>query len=166
MNETPEDNPPAFQFPEPSEAGPAASRAPVPDPIERHRETPKLPALWRVAVAEASMTPTLNAGDWLLLDPTANRWPRRGSIVVFREPDGDILAVKRVAARPGDRIRISAGVLRLGPDEAWLLGDNIAASIDSRTYGPVPFGAFVGRVWFRYGPAGRIGPIGSIRRKP
>ena len=32
------------------------------------------------------MAPALQPGDWLLLDPTSGRWPRRGSIVVFREP--------------------------------------------------------------------------------
>lgn len=115
--------------------------------------------IWRVAVAEESMAPALAAGDWLLLDPTSGRWPRRGSIVVFREPDSGVLAIKRVAARPGDTVRISAGILRLGPGEAWLLGDNAAASVDSRRYGPVTEEALVGRAWFRYAPFGRFGPI-------
>ena len=115
--------------------------------------------LWRVAVAEHSMTPALAAGDWLLLDPTCDRWPRRGSIVVFHEPDSDLLAIKRVAARPGDRVRISAGILHLAEDEAWLLGDNGAVSLDSRRYGPVPLERLVGRAWLRYGPVGRIGRL-------
>ena len=105
------------------------------------------------------MAPALAPGDWLLLDPTTTRWPRRGSIVVFREPGADILAIKRVAAGPGDRVRISAGILHLGPDEAWLLGDNGALSIDSRRYGPVPLAALVGRAWYRYGPWLRIGRL-------
>jgi signal peptidase I len=115
-----------------------------------------------VAVEEESMAPALAPGDWLLLDPTSRRWPRRGSIVVFREPDSGILAIKRVAARPGDRVRISAGLLHLMPDDAWLLGDNAAVSLDSRRYGPVPLDALVGRAWFRYGPMSRIGPIGRV----
>jgi signal peptidase I len=114
---------------------------------------------WRVAVAEESMAPALVAGDWLLLDPTSGRWPRRGSVVVFHEPETGLLAIKRVAAGPGDRVRISAGILRLGPDEAWLLGDNRAVSVDSRRYGPVPVDALVGRAWFRYAPMSRFGPI-------
>jgi type IV secretory pathway protease TraF len=119
--------------------------------------------IWRVAVAEESMAPTLLAGDWLLVDPTTGAWPRRESVVVFREPGSDILAIKRVAARRGDRVRISAGILRLGPDEAWLLGDNGALSFDSRRYGPVPLEALVGRAWFRYGPPNRIGLISRRR---
>ncbi|MFI5258217.1 MAG: S26 family signal peptidase [Candidatus Limnocylindrales bacterium] len=115
--------------------------------------------IWRVAVAEESMAPALKAGDWLMLDPTYRRWPRRGSVVVFREPETGLLAIKRLSAGPGDRVRISAGILHLGPDEAWLLGDNRAVSVDSRRYGPVPVEALVGRAWFRYAPLSRFGPI-------
>jgi signal peptidase I len=115
--------------------------------------------LWRVAIAEESMAPALVGGDWLLLDPTPKGWPRRGTVVVFREPETGILAVKRVSARPGDRVRISAGILHLGPDQAWLLGDNGALSIDSRRYGPVAVESFVGRAWFRYSPLRRLGPV-------
>lgn len=118
-----------------------------------------LDGTWRVAVAEESMAPSLAAGDWLLLDPICDRWPRRGGVVVFREPETGLLAIKRVAARPGDRVRIAAGILHLAPDEAWLLGDNGAVSMDSRRYGPVPLDALVGRAWFRYGPLTRLGFI-------
>ncbi|HYX12073.1 MAG TPA: signal peptidase I [Candidatus Acidoferrum sp.] len=124
---------------------------------------------WRVVVSESSMAPTIEPGDWLLVDPTIARWPRSGSIVVFREPDSDLLAIKRVAGRPGDRVQLDAGHLILGDDEAWLLSDAPDADllavgagqpIDSRRYGPVPVEALVGRVWFRYGPLRRVGVPG------
>jgi hypothetical protein len=114
---------------------------------------------WRVVVAEDSMRPALEPGDWLLVDPTVRAWPRRGSIVVIREPDGDLLTIKRVAARPGDVIRTAAGPIRLGPSEAWLLGDDRAVSHDSRMYGPVALDRLLARAWFRYGPAGRTGRL-------
>jgi signal peptidase I len=119
------------------------------------------------------MSPAIEPGDWLLVDPTTRRWPRRGSIVVFREPDTDVLAVKRVAARPGDWMPFADGWLKLGDDEAWLVGDATdeelaaaghGAAIDSRRYGPVPVEALVGRAWFRYGPARRIGRLGPAPR--
>lgn len=119
------------------------------------------------------MAPTIEAGDWLLVDPTTARWPRRGSIVVFREPDTDLLAIKRVAAGPGDRVDLDEGHLILADDEAWLLSDATDADllaagagqpIDSRRYGPVPVEALVGRVWFRYAPLRRIGRVPSFRR--
>jgi hypothetical protein len=118
--------------------------------------------LWRVTVADGSMTPAVHPGDWLLVDPTVRRWPRRGSIVVFREPFTDLLAIKRVAARPGDWVPFADAWLQLGDDEAWLVGDATDADLaaaghgaanDSRRYGPVPVEALVGRAWFRYGPS-------------
>jgi len=122
--------------------------------VERARHGP-----WRVVVAEASMRPALEPGDWLLVDPTIRVWPRRGTVVVIREPDTEVLAIKRVVARPGDVIRTTNGPIRLAPDEAWLLGDDRAVSIDSRRYGPVALDRLVGRAWYRYGPRDRIGRL-------
>ena len=122
------------------------------------------------------MAPALVPGDWLLLDPTGRRWPRPGSIVVIREPDTGVLAIKRVAARGSRRARgglaiggSSVGGLAtsaptgrgrpLEPREAWLLGDAPDGSIDSRAYGALDADALVARAWFRYGPPGRIGRL-------
>ena len=159
---------PAYRFaapPEPgrrAEAGLAVGRpraAPDALPVLTAAWREALDGTWRVAVEEESMAPALLPGDWLLIDPTCRRWPRRGSVVVFREPGTDVLAIKRVAAHPGDRVRISQGILHLADDEAWLLGDNLAPSVDSRRYGPVPVEALVGRAWFRYGPLRRLGRL-------
>jgi signal peptidase I len=119
-------------------------------------------------VAEASMLPSIAPNDWLLVDPTVRRWPRRGSVVVVREPDSGELAIKRVAGRPGDRVPFADGYLILAEDEAWLLADadekttkaaGFGPPIDSRKYGPVPVELLVGRAWFRYAPLRRLGPI-------
>jgi signal peptidase I len=118
------------------------------------------------------MVPTIRDGDWLLVDPTITCWPRRGSLVVFREPDGGALAVKRIIGRPGDRVPFETGYLELADDEAWLLSDATTADtaeaglgepVDSRRYGPVPVEMLVGRAWFRYAPRGRIGLIRGRR---
>jgi signal peptidase I len=123
---------------------------------------------WRITVDEASMRPAIEAGDWLLVDPTSARWPRRGTVVVFREPDGGELAVKRLVAGPGDRVPFADGYLELADDEAWLISDADAATtaaagfgepIDSRRYGPVPVELLIGRAWLRYAPVRRIGQI-------
>jgi signal peptidase I len=114
------------------------------------------------------MGPAIGAGDWLLVDPTVDHWPRRGSVVLFREPETGLLAIKRVVARPGDWIRFADGWLELADDEAWLQGDATdealeatghGRAVDSRRYGPVSIEALVGRAWFRYWPADRIGRI-------
>jgi signal peptidase I len=118
------------------------------------------------------MAPAIEPGDWLLVDPTIIRWPRRGSVVVFREPDGGGLAVKRVTAGPGDRVPFAQGYLELAEDEAWLQSDATPEStaalgfgepIDSRAYGPVPLDLLVGRAWFRYAPLRRLGRIARAR---
>lgn len=123
---------------------------------------------WRVAVAEGSMRPAIASGDWLLVDPTVRRWPRAGTVVIVREPETDVLAIKRVAVGPGGIVRNvpvtdpETGedrivAVRLGPHEAWLLGDAADGSIDSRAYGPLGRDRLVARAWFRYAPLGRAG---------
>ena len=128
----------------------------------------RLEGAWRVAVADGSMRPSIDPGDWLLVDPTTARWPRRGSVVVFREPGSDVLAIKRVAARPGDWLPFAGGHLQMGDDEAWLLSDasdaaleaaGFGPAVDSRRYGPVPVEALVGRAWFRYWPGRSMGRL-------
>ena len=118
------------------------------------------------------MLPAIYPGDWLLVDPTIGRWPRRGTVVVFREPEGGGLSIKRVAGRPGDWIRFEDGYLHLDPDEAWLLSDADEATtaaagygppVDSRRFGPVPVELLVGRAWFRYGPVSRFGRLPNRR---
>lgn len=95
-------------------------------------------------------------------------------------------AVKRVIALPGESIEANGGViaidfdtrlrepwlseggeddeLRIGrteleQDEVYVLGDQRARSVDSRTYGPVDADDLVGRVVVRIWPALRIGRV-------
>lgn len=130
---------------------------------------------WRLAVSGASMEPAIEGGDWLLVDPTTTRWPRRGSVVAFLEPDSGSLSIKRVAGLPGERVPFETGLLELADDEAWLLADASEATaaaagqgppIDSRRFGPVPVSLLVGRVWFRYAPVRRIGLIARVSPPP
>lgn len=114
------------------------------------------------------MLPAIEPGDWLVVNPLVSVWPRPGAVVVFREPMSDALAIKRVSAGPGERVRFADGYLTLAADEAWLTADasEVAAGaagfgppIDSTRFGPVPLDRLVGRVLFRYGPLRRIGRI-------
>jgi hypothetical protein len=116
------------------------------------------------------MLPAIEPGDWLVVDPRVRAWPRRGAVVVFREPMTNALALKRVAAGPGERVRFAEGYLTLADDEAWLLSDasealTVAAGfgppIDSRRFGPVALDRLVGRVLFRYAPLRRFGRIAA-----
>lgn len=135
-----------------------------------------------VAVAEpmrvtsVSMSPTLGAGDHVIIDKLTGRWrpPAIGDLVVFREPGGGPLAVKRIVALGGQSVAIEDGELHVdgiaqdeptvdarGVDSVYfgpvtvpagavfVLGDNRGQSIDSRDYGAVPMSRLVGRVAFR-----------------
>jgi len=103
--------------------------------------------LWRVAVAERSMEPALNPGDWLLVwRGVGDKRPLRikaGQIVIARHPaQPDMLLVKRA--------------VRQDHDGWWLGSDNSTASaVDSSSFGPVRAGLIQGRVLLRYRSARR-----------
>lgn len=94
----------------------------------------------RVRVSGASMIPTLDADDEVLVDTRAylHRTPDPGEVVVARRPDRqDIVLIKRVAG--------------VQPDGRVLLqGDNPAASTDSLDFGPVALEHLVGKVTSRF----------------
>lgn len=126
---------------------------PEPDPIP-DAERPRWWARRRVVVRDDSMGPTLLPGDRLIVDTAAlrRRPPRVGELVVVRDPTlPRRWLVKRVAAvGPGP------GTPADPPDgTVFLLGDARDRSRDSRTFGPVPIGAIVGRVDRCYAPSER-----------
>jgi len=104
----------------------------------------------RVEVVGDSMGPSLVAGDRLvvLARPFGRPvWPAVGTVVAVADPrDERRTLVKRVAS-----VNRAASTLEV-------LGDNPDASTDSRVFGPVPLASVVGRVIYRYAPAGRTGP--------
>jgi len=98
----------------------------------------------RVVVDGRSMEPTLAPGDRLLVVRT--RALHTGDVVAVRDPrDPRRVLVKRIGA-----------VLE---EEVVLHGDNPGASTDSRSFGPVPSSAVLGRVVRRYAPSWRAGPV-------
>lgn len=95
------------------------------------------------------MEPTLQSGDWLLVDPDAyqGETPRIGALVVVPDPRmEERLLVKRVIDDDG------VGDLVIG-------GDSPSESTDSRTFGAVDAASVRGRPWFRYWPLGRLGQV-------
>lgn len=77
----------------------------------------------RVRVVGESMVPTLEPGQFVLVDP--QRSPKTGELVLARHPDQDeILVVKRLGSITDDRRFV-------------LVSDNPDAGTDSRTWGPV-----------------------------
>ena len=140
----------------------------------------------RIRVAGHSMEPTLIENDLLLVSrrfPDRGR-PARGDIVLFRDPLMGVDDIKRVCGLPGELVELVGGALiidgaslnepyatarasggsnrgswSLSEDDYIVLGDNRDDSRDSRAFGPVYRSSIVGRVWRRYGPAGRSGRL-------
>lgn len=110
-----------------------------------------------VLVHGCSMEPALRAGDRVLVRRRRIDQVRRGQVVVLANPaafaDDPPWLVKRVAAAPGDPVpRAAVAALREVPEDAVpqrrlvLLGDNRAASFDSRSVGYFDGDALLGIV--------------------
>jgi signal peptidase I len=119
-----------------------------------------------VHITSGSMAPTIGVDEWVLVTEADSA--RSGDIVEFRFPSGSASrAIKRVVAVGGDVVRLTDDALVVNgtaiplAGEAvrfdrqtitvpegfyYLLGDNHPASIDSRSFGPIPSSDIVGRV--------------------
>ena len=128
-------------------------------------------------VDSESMTPTLGAGDLVVVDRTDPDVTRM-DVVAAESPDHGTLLIKRVVAVGGDTVALEDGVLVVDgeavcepdidpalidgsyfgpvtvPDgSVFLLGDHRDGSIDSREFGSVPLSSVVGEVRGRLLPA-------------
>ncbi|HEY2091665.1 MAG TPA: signal peptidase I [Thermoanaerobaculia bacterium] len=119
-------------------------------------------------IPSASMMPTLTQGDHILVTPyAAKAEPQRGDVIVFRR--GEMVLVKRVIATQGELIESRLGRVVIGgksvaepyvaeqaasgaiapqivPHDCYfVMGDNRASSLDSRSWGVLPRSAIIGR---------------------
>lgn len=137
-------------------------------------------------VSGASMEPTFESGDYLLVDELTYRFrkPQRGEVVVFRYPaNPSSYYIKRIIGLPGERIRgTKEGVVVYGPygeiklaepyvlqkslgsgfdyelgeDEYFMMGDNRGFSFDSRSWGPLRASNIIGLARLRLWPVNKV----------
>ncbi len=93
----------------------------------------------RYIVEGQSMTPGVSPDERVLVSRLAYWFskPKSGDLVALRDPrEPERLLIKRIDETHGNSFEVS--------------GDNVDASTDSRTFGPVPAGLILGKVVFRY----------------
>ena len=124
-----------------------------------------------------SMVPNFADGELLLTEKVTYRFQevRRGDVIVFEAPTArKVDFIKRIIGLPGDSVEIQNGQvlvnnqrflepyetqstdgsikITLSQNQYFVLGDNRAASSDSRSFGPIDKGAIKGRAWLVYWP--------------
>lgn len=129
-------------------------------------------------IPSQSMVPALRVGDFVLVDASIGAIEniRNGDIIVFKQPNDSEFYIKRVIAKPGDKLQAFAGQLSvndelkfsnlndlsetittLSRDSYFVMGDNHQVSYDSRHWGFVKCLQIVGV--YRYS-------IGNMRLDP
>lgn len=136
-------------------------------------------------VSGNSMYPSFNSNEYLIIDELSYhfRQPERGEVIVFKYPKmPQTHFIKRVIGLPGETVIIKNGEviidngqkqekltesylaesfqanfeIKLLPDEYFVMGDNRAVSLDSRSWGPLESKFITGRVLVRLFPPNRL----------
>jgi signal peptidase I len=138
----------------------------------------------RIRVDGSSMEPTLQSGEFVIVNKLAYRIgsPQTGDVIVFhypRNPTDEY--IKRVIGLPGDTVQVKDGQVYVNgvalqedyisappayentwevpADSLFVLGDNRNNSSDSHSWGPVPLDRVVGKAILVYWPPENWGPI-------
>lgn len=124
-----------------------------------------------VMVYGPSMLPTLNlTGDVLLVEHLSPLLDKLGpgDVIVARSPENPRKTVtKRILGMEGDTVTFLPDPSRsdryvsvkVPKGHAWIQGDNIYASKDSRQLGPIPCGLITGKVLCRVWPPEGFGSL-------
>ena len=138
-------------------------------------------------VSGSSMVPTFQNSQYLIVDQISYRLnePKRGDVVVFRYPnDPAKFFIKRIIGLPGETIKINGSnvsvetkdgemidlsepyvenksqnniTVKTGDTEYFVMGDNRAASSDSRYWGNLDEHYIVGKAFVRLLPFEEFG---------
>lgn len=141
----------------------------------------------RIRVDGASMEPTLQSGEFVIVNKLAYVFgePKTGDVIVFHFPrDPEQEYIKRVIGLPGDQVVVKEGRVVVNgqpleeeyiaaspvyeatwdvPDDSlFVLGDNRNNSSDSHSWGSVPLEYVVGKAVLIYWPPTQWGVISQL----
>ncbi|XP_012944520.1 mitochondrial inner membrane protease subunit 1 [Aplysia californica] len=119
---------------------------------------------------DVSMEPAIQHGDVVLISPIHVDYKKlqKGDVVFCRAPKNSSSVIcKRLMGMEGDTVFNNEKGFEeyVGRGQVWLEGDNQEASIDSRSYGQLPYGLLLSKVCFRIWPLHRVGPISFPERR-
>ena len=146
----------------------------------------------RVIVEKISMQPTLQPGNFVLVNKLAYKFggdPRTGEIIIFHNPQNRSEDyVKRISGTPGDDVLITDGRVYVNrveltepyiaappkysgewtvpPDSLFVLGDNRNESYDSHDWGFVPMSDVVGKALVVYWPLDKVKIVAHTESLP
>ena len=140
----------------------------------------------RIRVDGSSMVPTLNNGQFVMVNRLAYKFgePSRGDVVIFHYPrDPEQEYIKRIIGLPGDVVEITGGQVYVNgqqlnepyisapprsegrwevpAEHLFVLGDNRNNSQDSRNFGYVSQENVIGKALFIYWPPPDWGIVAS-----
>ena len=133
------------------------------------------------AVKGDSMSPTFKDGDYILVKKFSNNY-QRGAVIALKNPsDEEEVIIKRIVGMPGETLELRDGkisangevlgqpyvtgpiegnlVMTLSDYEYFVLSDNLASGIDSRSFGAVGEDDFVGEFWQKFDAPGSLGKV-------
>ena len=141
----------------------------------------------RIRVDGASMEPTLQSGEFVIVNKLAYviGQPKTGDVIVFHFPrDPEQEYIKRVIGLSGDQVVVKEGRVTVNgqlleeeyiaaspvyeatwdvpSDSLFVLGDNRNNSSDSHSWGPVPVEYVVGKAVLIYWPPTEWGMISQL----
>jgi signal peptidase I len=144
-------------------------------------------------VRGASMEPNYYQGDYLIVDQFSYLFqePQRGEVIVFDPPTStNKRFIKRIIGLPGETVSIEDGDIYIEKEgERWfldeysylevdtdgrlrveipennyfVLGDNRASSLDSRSWGVLPKKNIIGKVALQISPATTLANLKSAQ---
>lgn len=112
-----------------------------------------------------AMSPAYSDGEYLMINKLDKEFGR-GDVVIIKQEETYI--IKRIVGLPRDKIRfegpqiyindeaylkelgsipVGEGEITLNQDQYYVLGDNLAKSLDSRSFGPVSKSDIVGKIF-------------------